>query len=309
MNENRALTIPAGSKLAPIMPTSFEDVQRFARVAVAAGMFKADGEETALAQATLAVMQGLESGIPPMQAIQQIAIINGRATIWGDLVPALIWSRGHEIEEWIEGEGDGRVAHCQITRGDNGRIVKRSFSVKQAVKAGLWDTRARVKRWNNQKKEWYEKDNDNPWFRFDERMLQMRARGFCARDAVPDVLRGMYIREEMEEERPVRDITPERASVQPAPPSPPAPPPPPAIEASQELPAFDLGAFKQHLESELAVAQDQEALGETWAHHEITMDDNCSRDEREELLDLYKAHEARIAGTGAKPSTEAGAGA
>jgi hypothetical protein len=27
-------------------------------------------------------------------------------------------------------------------------------------------------------------------------MLQMRARGFCARDGVPDVLHGLYIREE-----------------------------------------------------------------------------------------------------------------
>ena len=305
MNENSIKAIPAGGHLAPIVPRNFDEVARLANLACMAGMF--EDTDKGKAQATMAIMQGLDIGVAPMQSIQSIAVINGRCAIYGDLVPALIWSRGHEIEEWIEGEGNDRVAHCKITRGDNGKVIERKFSVKQAIKAGLWDTREKVKR--KISGEWKEVRNDSPWFRFDERMLQMRARGFAARDGVPDVMRGMYIREEMEEERPVRDITPERASVQPAPPSPPAPPPPPAIEASQELPAFDLGAFKQHLESELAVAQDQEALGETWAHHEITMDDNCSRDEREELLDLYRAHEARIAGAEAKPSTEAGAGA
>jgi len=36
-------------------------------------------------------------------------------------------------------------------------------------------------------------------------MLQMRARGFCARDGVPDALHGLYTREEIEEERRFRD--------------------------------------------------------------------------------------------------------
>ena len=105
-------------------------------------LFQADSEEKALAQATMAVLQGLELGIPPMQAVQQIAIIGGRCTIWGDLIPALIWRAGHKIREWIEGEGDARVAWCEITRGDNGEIIKRKFSVEDAKRAGLWDDTA-----------------------------------------------------------------------------------------------------------------------------------------------------------------------
>ena len=90
----------------------------------------------------MAALQGLELGIPPMQAVQQIAIIGGRCTIWGDLVPALIWRADHKIREWVEGEGDARVAWCEITRGDNGEIIKRKFSVEDAKRAGLWDTRS-----------------------------------------------------------------------------------------------------------------------------------------------------------------------
>jgi hypothetical protein len=277
------------------MPTSFDDVARIAKLCVMAGMFPSkntDDGDKSIAQATMAIMQGLECDIPPMQAIQQIAVINGRCTIWGDLVPALIWSRGHEIEEWIEGDGDDRVAHCKIKRGDNGKEIVRTFSVKQAIKAGLWDTRETVKRWNKYDKKHEDKPNDSPWFKYDERMLQMRARGFCSRDAVPDVLRGMYIREEMEEEREVKDITP-RA---PEPPAPPAPPEPPAAIEDQSEPTFDVAFFMENVEEQLAMAQDADTLGENWAHLEATMEDNLDRGQREEALEIYQKHEKRIGG-------------
>lgn len=271
MNENRALTIPAGGKLAPIMPTSFEDVQRFANVAVKAGFFKGN-QETALALATLAIMQGMELGIQPMQSIQQIAVINGRCQVWGDLIPGLIWSHGHEIDERLEGEGDETVAYCKITRGDNGKVIERLFSVKQAKVAGLWK-------------------KAGPWTQYPDRMLQMRARGFCARDAIPDVLRGMAIREEMQDVPEPRDITPQP----PMPPAPPEPPAPPAIE-SQEPAPFDLEGFKARLSEDLAMANDYDSLGDNWAQHEATMEDNLSRDEREDLLGIYRKHEQRIRG-------------
>ena len=192
--------VVAGSAVRPVIPSDFDQASRFAQMIVQAGLFRAESQEKALAQATMAVLQGLELGIPPMQAVQQIAIIGGRCTIWGDLIPALIWRAGHKIREWIEGEGDARVAWCEITRGDNGEIIKRKFSVEDAKRAGLWDTRPKLKRKDNTNT-WREEDNDSPWYRYDERMLQMRARGFCARDGVPDALHGLYIREEVEEER------------------------------------------------------------------------------------------------------------
>ena len=188
----------AGSAVRPIIPSDFDQTIRMAKTAVQAGLFHAENEEKALAQATMAVLQGLELGIPPMQAVQQIAIIGGRCAVWGDLVPAMIWRAGHKIREWIEGEGEARVAWCEITRGDNKEVIRRKFSVDDAKRAGLWDTRTTI-RWRDKTNTWHEEANDNPWYRYDERMLQMRARGFCARDGVPDVLHGIYIREELEE--------------------------------------------------------------------------------------------------------------
>lgn len=196
-NGSKAVTIAAGKAPQAIVPTTFEEVQRMAAMVVSAGMFKATDKNQAVAQATMALMQGLEIGISPMQAANGIAIINGRPCIWGSLVPALIWKAGHKIEEWTVGEDMEMVAHCRITRSDNDIAIERTFSMKEAKKAGLLE-------------------KPGPWKQYPKRMLGMRARGFAANDGVPDVLRGMYTVEEMQdvveehrgEARSVPDIPP-----------------------------------------------------------------------------------------------------
>lgn len=267
MSENGVKAIQAGGRLAPIVPRNFDEVARLAKMACIAGMF--DDTDKGQAQATMAIMQGLDIGVPPMQAVQQIAVINGRCQVWGDLLPALIWSNGHKIKEWFEGDGNKLVAKCLITRGDNGEQVEREFTHQDAVDAGLAG------------KDMYKK--------YRKRMFQMRARGYCARDAVPDVLRGLAVREEMEDVAPqtMRDITP------PAPPAPPMPPEPPAI-VDQTPEEFDVPAFMERIEEQLACAQNEEALGETWNMIDAEMEDHLDRNQREAALDIYKRHEARL---------------
>jgi hypothetical protein len=275
---------------------------------VQAGLFQADNQEKALAQATMAVLQGLELGIPPMQAVQQIAIIGGRCTIWGDLVPALIWRAGHKIREWIEGDGDARVAWCEITRGDNGDIVKRKFSVEDAKRAGLWDTRPKVKRKDNSNT-WREEDNDSPWYRYEERMLQMRARGFCARDGVPDALHGLYIREEIDEERRSSDDAQDAVVVMDADNLLPPPAPeedlqtlavPAELSGSsdpggQAETIRDPDDFLSDLDVSLAACKSEEQLDEVWAEN---LEALCSlaMQPRQKAELFYDRHRSRITG-------------
>jgi hypothetical protein len=149
----------------------------------------------------LAVQMGSELGLAPMQSIQNIAVINGRPAVWGDAIPGLVRQSGLclRFEEWMEGEGDERAAFCLMhRRGDNDPIIAR-FSVADAKKARLWQDEERVKRrWRDQRGEWQERivDNDSPWFRYPDRMLKWRARGYAARDAFPDVLKGLISAEE-----------------------------------------------------------------------------------------------------------------
>ena len=74
---------------------------------------------------------------------------------------------------------DEWVAFCEVTRAHWLKPIRRSFSVIDAKRAGLW------------KKE-------GPWLDYPKRMLQMRARAFALRDAFADVLGGLYVREEIE---------------------------------------------------------------------------------------------------------------
>ena len=178
----------AGGGIAAIIPQSFEDAYRVASVIAASGLAPADMRTPE--KVMVAIMTGLELGLPPMFAVQKIAVINGRPCIWGDAVPALLWSKGFQIDERIEGTGDARVALCVIRR-PNGAEVERSFSVAEAREARLWG-------------------KAGPWTQYPARMLQMRARGYAARDGAADLLAGLYLAEEMDE--PMRDVTPPRKS-------------------------------------------------------------------------------------------------
>ena len=124
----------------------------------------------------IAVQVGLELGLKPMQAVNGIAVINGKPCVWGDALLALVM--GHQdcvdVEEWL----DGDVAHCRVTRRDKPTPVERSFSMERAKRAGL--------------------TSKKPWQQYPERMLQMRARAFALRDAFPDILKGINMREEVE---------------------------------------------------------------------------------------------------------------
>lgn len=130
----------------------------------------------------VAVQWGAEVGLGPLQALQNIAVINGRPSIFGDAALALVQGSGlcEEVKEWIEGEGDNRVAHFETKRKGRATLVKQKFAVADAKRANLWG-------------------KQGPWTQYPERMLQMRARSFGLRDAYPDVLKGVILAEEAQD--------------------------------------------------------------------------------------------------------------
>jgi hypothetical protein len=128
------------------------------------------------------VQWGAELGLGPLQAIQNIAVINGKPSIYGDAAMALV--RGHPACEWVregvEGDGDARHGFCEVKRSKSPQPERRTFSVADAKRAGLWG-------------------KSGPWTQYPDRMLQMRARGFAIRDVFPDALRGVITAEEAED--------------------------------------------------------------------------------------------------------------
>jgi hypothetical protein len=162
----------------PFEITSFEQAERYAKM-IAESDFAPKDYKGKPGNVMIAMQMGHELGLKPNQAIQNIAVVNGRPMIWGDAALALVIGNPecNGVREWIDGTiKDGTaVAYCEVTRGKE--IILREFSVAQAAKAQLL--------------------GKNVWAAYPERMLQMRARGFALRDSFPDVLKGIYVEGEM----------------------------------------------------------------------------------------------------------------
>lgn len=145
----------------------------------------------------VAIQWGRELGLAPLQALQNIACINGKPSVYGDAAMALVQASAvcEDIEEYFENEGSPNpVAVCVAKR--KGRTpVTVKFSVEDAKRAGLWA-------------------KQGPWSAYPKRMMQMRARGFALRDAFPDVLKGLITVEEAQDfpSQPEKDITPAKAT-------------------------------------------------------------------------------------------------
>ena len=141
----------------------------------------------------VAVQWGFELGLAPLQALQNIACINGKPSVYGDAAMALVQNSPvcDDIKEYFEGEGTSNpIAVCVAKRKNRSEVVSK-YSVEDAKRAGLWM-------------------KSGPWTQYPKRMLQMRARGFALRDAFPDVLKGLITVEEAQDypETEEKDITP-----------------------------------------------------------------------------------------------------
>jgi hypothetical protein len=137
----------------------------------------------------VAIQMGMEVGLSPMAAVQNVAVVNGRPTLWGDAVLAACRGTGEleVFEEWFESDGqasprnptkynDDTCAVCRVKRR-GGQVIEQAFSVADAKRAGLWG-------------------KQGPWTQYPFRMLRNRARSFALRDGFGDALRGFRVAEE-----------------------------------------------------------------------------------------------------------------
>jgi hypothetical protein len=164
--------------------STFEDAWRFSTMLAKSDLVPKDYKDKP-ENVMVAIQMGAEIGLPPMQAIQNIAVINGRPSLWGDVALALV--QGKSSYEWhkefFEGEGDKRVAVFQIKRKGQDMYEVR-FSYSDAKTAGLTG-------------------KTGPWTNYPNRMLQMRARSWGLRDKFADVLRGLSVAEEAMDATPI----------------------------------------------------------------------------------------------------------
>ena len=170
----------AGATPKALVPVDFDGAYRIANVVHRAGM--APSSLKTLEQVMVAILHGLEVGLTPMNALQSIAVINGRPTIWGDGAVGLIRASGlleYMREYYVDEDKPTMKAVCEVKRKGEPKPVVTDFSMQDAAKAGLLD-------------------KAGPWQTYPKRMLKMRAR-WALRDTFSDVLKGLRLREEEED--------------------------------------------------------------------------------------------------------------
>lgn len=158
-----------------VAPQNFEQLERFAEL-VAASDFVPKDYKGKPGNVIIAWQFGSEVGLAPIQAIQSICAINGKPTVWGDGALALVRNSG--LLEYIKETDDGKTGRCEVRRKGEDAVV-RTFSTVDVANAGL--------------------TNKDIHKMYPVRMRQMRARSWALRDVFPDVLRGLQVREEMED--------------------------------------------------------------------------------------------------------------
>ncbi len=164
--------ITAGAQVAALVPQTLDEAFRVSQAIAASGLAPRGLEKPE--QIMVAIMAGAELGFAPFQSLQSFAVVNGRPTLWGDGLVAVVRRNGCTIREWHEGE----TAFCEVTRPDTGETIRRQFSQADAAKAGL-------------------AGKTGPWQQYPQRMRAMRARAWAVRDGCADMLRGFQIAEEV----------------------------------------------------------------------------------------------------------------
>lgn len=184
-------TLPTGKSNFSLAPQSLDEAMRFADIMSKSAIVPKDYQGNP-GNILVAVQWGAEIGLPPLQAMQNIAVVNGRPSIWGDAMIALV--KGSGLLESMNEDIDADHASCTVKRRGE-QAVTRTFTMEDAKRAGL-------------------SGKQGPWSQYPKRMLQMRARAWALRDVFPDVLKGVYIAEESRDLPEEKDVTAESSTVE-----------------------------------------------------------------------------------------------
>ena len=136
----------------------------------------------------IAMSMGQQIGLNPFQSVQNISVINGRPSLWGDGLVAVCQS--HPDYEGIEEsfDKDSWEATCTVKRKGKPPVTE-TFSKEDAQIAGLWG-------------------KSGPWKQYPRKMLRNRARTWALRTQFADALMGLITTEEAQESQSFKDMGP-----------------------------------------------------------------------------------------------------
>jgi len=144
------------------------------------------------ADAIVLMLSGQELGIPPMQALRSLHLVEGRVELSATLMLGLMVSRMRCRFRWVE--STDQQAILELERPGQ-PLHQQCYSWAMATRAGL------TKRQN--------------WVRHPEAMLRARCISAAARSYCPEILSGCYVEGELSEARQLPAQQLEPAELQP----------------------------------------------------------------------------------------------
>lgn len=138
---------------------------------------------------TAAILYGDEIGLRPMQALANIAVIDGRPSLSAEAMRALVLAAGHEV--WIEESTATRVTVAG-RRHDSEQSSRVTWTMDDARRANL--------------------DGKRNWRTYPRQMLMARATAELARAIFADAIGGFMATEELEDSGAVDDKAPDAAT-------------------------------------------------------------------------------------------------
>jgi len=168
MNDTKttALALPTGNE--------WGTITQMAEVLVPSGMLPAHIKTPAAAAAI--ILKGRELGIPPMQALSGIAVIQGKPVAGSELMLAILYRDHGDGCLWFT---ETTETACRVSYARRGWPERKeyAFTIEDAKRAGLL--------------------TNATWTKYPAAMLRARAISAVARMAFPDSIGGMYTPEEL----------------------------------------------------------------------------------------------------------------
>lgn len=124
----------------------------------------------------VAMAYGYQLGFPIEQALQDIAVVNGRPCLWGDGLLAVVLShpdyvKHTEVPIYQDSKSNECIGYTFTIWRKGHEPHSVTFTKEDAITAKLW--------------------GQNTWAKYPTRMMQLRARAFACRDKFADALRGI----------------------------------------------------------------------------------------------------------------------
>ncbi len=129
-----------------------------------------------------AVQMGAELGMRPMQALQGLAVVNGRVSLMDKAARGVVAHSGllEDCQDYFEGSGDDLTAFCKLKRKGVATPFIGRFSVAQAKKAGLWG-------------------KTGPWTAYPQDMLAHKSSARAHAAGFSDILIGLAVTEDIQD--------------------------------------------------------------------------------------------------------------